>query len=416
MTRASITLVLLLLLGCEKKEPSTEKPQTSPKSEPGKPAAAPETKKASAAKKLASVNTMEAWAKLVVEHGEWEGTAGAREKILASQTLCGSKLLLDEGEFSGVRLVQKVTDAVHARVQSQQEFISSAPDEASAAYRLASVVGLVADEQSRLRAEVQQRIKELRGHPLLEDEVSARDHAVKFYEGISEIAGLWAALGGLTDSPDKALTAFERTSKLVKEKITPLASVDAFPGIGCAKILNDGNREQVALKAARQVLAAENKPEPSAGILKYLPVTVSQEPARTVVVVSSPVGASTYLPHGWKTGPDNSVKEDGTLAKIYFTEGRLDDVNRGLKEHRRENMPQQYVGEPTYEREKANWFVMSGYLADDAIYYEKSLLGREGKVVTMVIEFEAKVKPYMSDIVAEASKSFVLRPDLEEKP
>ncbi len=63
-------------------------------------------------------------------------------------------------------------------------------------------------------------------------------------------------------------------------------------------------------------------------------------------------------------------------------------------------------GEITYSRAKANWFVLSGYIAG-RIFYRRSLVTADGQVIgTLWIEFPRAMKPCFEAAVMTMSLSF----------
>jgi hypothetical protein len=112
-----------------------------------------------------------------------------------------------------------------------------------------------------------------------------------------------------------------------------------------------------------------------------------------------------------------SVPENGDSAQFWTTDHRATVIVTGLhntvrqpvadllREARRDIL-ENSRGTITYERTRAGWFVLSGFVAD-RIFYRRTLLSRGGSVIaTLWIDFPRDLRPCLDDAVTMMSHSF----------
>jgi hypothetical protein len=110
-----------------------------------------------------------------------------------------------------------------------------------------------------------------------------------------------------------------------------------------------------------------------------------------------------------ETGPDTArfVSRDGQAsATVTAIPNGLQQRLPAVLAEARQDIIENSGGEITYTRARANWFVLSGYMAG-RIFYRRSLVSADGGTIgTLWVEFPRAMKPCFEAAVTTMSLSF----------
>ena len=110
-----------------------------------------------------------------------------------------------------------------------------------------------------------------------------------------------------------------------------------------------------------------------------------------------------------EAGPDTArfVSRDGqAVATVTAIPNGLGQRLPAVMAEARQDITENSGGEITYSRAKANWFVVSGYMAG-RIFYRRSLVPADGRFIgTLWVEFPRAMKPCFEAAVTTMSLSF----------
>ena len=110
-----------------------------------------------------------------------------------------------------------------------------------------------------------------------------------------------------------------------------------------------------------------------------------------------------------EAGPDTArfASRDGqAVATVTAIPNGLGQRLPAVMDEARQDITENSGGEITYSRTKANWFVLSGFMAG-RIFYRRSLIPVDGRFIgTLWVEFPRAMKPCFEDAVTTMSLSF----------
>jgi hypothetical protein len=128
-------------------------------------------------------------------------------------------------------------------------------------------------------------------------------------------------------------------------------------------------------------------------------------------------GFTMTYPPGFVLDPD-SIPENGDSARFWTADRQATAVITGLHNGLHQSIAdlmreakadviEHSHGTITYTRQRDNWFVISGYLGTERIFYQRSVLAHEGSAIGILwIEFPRAMKPCFEAAVTMMSLSF----------
>jgi hypothetical protein len=122
-------------------------------------------------------------------------------------------------------------------------------------------------------------------------------------------------------------------------------------------------------------------------------------------------------PSSFILDPD-SIPENGDSARFWTRDQRatavitiirngLSQSIDGLMQEAKQHVIEHRNGTITYTRQRDNWFVISGYVGAERIFYQRTLLARGASLIGFLwIEFPRSMKPCFDAAVTMMSLSF----------